>query len=347
MRHFRTAIIFLVALALLGMVTVAWSDTPVKKPVDIVQKMEIIEYNVESGDTLWDLGQRFYNDPWQWPLIWEMNPQIADPHWIYPGQTLKVRVEQGMVVYEEAALRKDADFLFDAPEMAAFDTTFSFDTRIDEIDMLSDEEIEGAGRITDNIDKQLILREDHFVYFQMRKTANVQLGDVFTVFRTQKKVTHPFKRDPLGYLVRLVGEVETIDSTTLPNGKVVYTGKLINSVSEIHVGDRLISMDRSSVRITLKMTDLELNGTIIQSNADDDFNLGSNTVAFIDLGLKQGVEVGNSFSVWRRSPDPKNVPNYKIGNVIVIRVGDKNSTVLVTNGTRPLLVGDIVISDVQ
>lgn len=347
MRHFRSVVIFLVALALLGMVAVAWSDTPVKKPVSVVQKMEIVEYNVESGDTLWDLGQLFYNDPWQWPLIWEMNPQIADPHWIYPGQTLKVRVEHGVVVYENAPIRRDPDFLFDAPDMAVFDTTFSYDTRINEIEILSDKELEGAGRITDNIDKQMILRDDNYVYFQMRKTANVQLGDVFTIFRTQKKVRHPFKREPLGYLVRLVGELEAVNVTTLPNGKVVYTGKLINSTSEVYVGDRLRIMDRSPVRITLKMTDLELNGTIIQGNADDDYMVHPDSIAFIDLGLKQGVEVGNSFSIWRRSPDPKNVPNYKIGNVIVIRVGNKNSTVLVTNSTRVLLVGDIVISDVQ
>ena len=50
-------------------------------------------YTIVRGDTLWDLAQRFYGDPYLWPQLWEQNRYILDAHWIYPGDPLLVDVE--------------------------------------------------------------------------------------------------------------------------------------------------------------------------------------------------------------------------------------------------------------
>ena len=45
---------------------------------------------VRSGDTLWDICWYYFNDPWQWPKVWSYNPQISNPHWIYPGDLVRL-----------------------------------------------------------------------------------------------------------------------------------------------------------------------------------------------------------------------------------------------------------------
>jgi hypothetical protein len=53
------------------------------------------EYTIQKGDTLWDLSQKFLANPWYWPKIWSQNPQIENPHWIYPGNKLRITPGEG------------------------------------------------------------------------------------------------------------------------------------------------------------------------------------------------------------------------------------------------------------
>ena len=53
------------------------------------------EYVVVKGDTLWDISARFLDKPWQWPAIWHANPQVENPHLIYPGDRLSLVYEDG------------------------------------------------------------------------------------------------------------------------------------------------------------------------------------------------------------------------------------------------------------
>lgn len=53
------------------------------------------EYVVVEGDTLWDISGKFLEKPWQWPAIWHANPQIENPHLIYPGDRISLVYRDG------------------------------------------------------------------------------------------------------------------------------------------------------------------------------------------------------------------------------------------------------------
>src|SRR4051812_39898549 len=67
-----------------GAVEVAPSEKPEKGG-----KSGNTTHTVEKGDTLWDLSQKILGSPWYWPKVWSYNPEIANPHWIYPGNQVR------------------------------------------------------------------------------------------------------------------------------------------------------------------------------------------------------------------------------------------------------------------
>ena len=58
----------------------------VKVPADMPET-----HVVKEGDTLWDITQAYYGDPYRWPEVWSYNPNITNPHWIYPDAEVRIR----------------------------------------------------------------------------------------------------------------------------------------------------------------------------------------------------------------------------------------------------------------
>ena len=68
-------------------------DAPAEAPAQTAQLIRPdapMNYTVKRGDTLWDIAAVFLKDPWFWPEIWQINPQVENPHLIYPGDVLSL-----------------------------------------------------------------------------------------------------------------------------------------------------------------------------------------------------------------------------------------------------------------
>src|SRR5208283_2774499 len=62
---------------------------PAKSETGAAPELPGTTHTVVPGDTLWDLSQHYLGSPWYWPKVWSYNPQIANPHWIYPGNQVR------------------------------------------------------------------------------------------------------------------------------------------------------------------------------------------------------------------------------------------------------------------
>ena len=69
-------------------------------------------YTVVKGDTLWDISARFLEDPWMWPAVWNVNPAIKNPHLIYPGDIILLKIVDGEPVL---TLARDRDLVAPPP----------------------------------------------------------------------------------------------------------------------------------------------------------------------------------------------------------------------------------------
>lgn len=115
MTGLRFASVLLPALIMIGLSGCSSSKPAVQAdPMDRAEPMEIAEesqqtdsssiamtpgyperYVVVTGDTLWDISKRFLKDPWLWPSVWHINPSIRNPHLIYPGDIIIMRMVDG------------------------------------------------------------------------------------------------------------------------------------------------------------------------------------------------------------------------------------------------------------
>lgn len=312
-------------------------------------------YTVTEGDTLWDITQRYYGDPYQWPRVWSYNPDITNPHWIYPGSVIRLRPGDDEVV-------KTAPRGFKRSKARVADDDAIY---IAEYGFLDENALEDAGYIIAANEEHMMLSDFDNTYVRFHKDVQPEIGKVYTVFRTidpeeRFQTIDAVERESQekGKLVRIFGEVRLQDYDEEHRiGRAV----VVDSLDVVERGLRLAPMERKFEWVEVVPADRSLRATVV-ANLYPRKLPSTNQVIFVDVGAEQGVVAGNRFYIvrqgdeWRRSaegrigreiettvpvPDPpKHYPWEVVAVGRAVNVQPTTTAVLLEKATRAVRMGD-------
>jgi hypothetical protein len=250
---------------------------------------------VRRGDTLWEICNSELKNPWLWPRVWSYNPQLQNPHWIYPGDQLRL-VAPGSAAQASRSLADQAGGgagrFVNRRQLVPPDTVFLRD-----VGYIDDPDKEVWGQVVGARKEQQLLTEYNVVYMILRPGAELKLGQLMTVFveaREPKSVDGA--RMPPGSLVAFKGTVQ-IDQWN-PQTRIAR-GTLIESLDIIERGAKIGPVGRRFYVVPPEVSDVDVEGRVLTSLYPHVL-LGKEQVVFIDRGANDGLRAGNRLFVVRR-----------------------------------------------
>jgi hypothetical protein len=309
-------------------------------------------HTVKSGDTLWDLCAKYLNSPWYWPKIWSYNPQITNPHWIFPGNELRFYPSDEALPTEVAVATTietgnedlaipgelDPDELVTTMGSIRVGATAPDSVWTSLIGFISAKEQEKAGQIVNAEEETYMLMDYDRVYMKLKQAG--KKGDRLAIYRTTREIEHPVTGQTVGYAIEVVGGVEVIDTSP-----AVATGQVAQSFRPIERGDYVGPWPEGfGQRVAPVQNSAEAQGYIVETVGDVIGQIGEHHLVFIDRGRTHGVQKGNVFSILARGDlltrDTEGLPNEEVGQLMVLDAQEDASTAIVTFAVRELEVGE-------
>jgi hypothetical protein len=312
------------------------------------------QYTVVKGDTLWDISAKFLQQPWQWPELWHNNPQIKNPHLIYPGDTLYFTYVNGeprlslTPGYGDAGetnlvprIRESA--IEQAIPMIPSDAIAQF---LSSPKVMSAEEIAQAPYVLDFADEHLIAGSGDRVY--VRGIGNPErLG--YTVYRQGKPYVSPESQEILGYEAQYIADA-LIESTGDP-----ATLRITKVENEVRRGDRLTPSTAGEMALNYfpRPPEQIIKGNIIRVMGGVT-QIGAHDIVVIDKGTVDGLAVGHTLDIFKKgrvvidtiqsSEDSVKVqlPDERAGVLMVFRPFERVSYALVMKASSAIRVLDKV-----
>lgn len=290
------------------------------------------EYVVQKGDTLWDIASRFLKSPWLWPEIWHANPQIDNPHLIYPGDRINLvyvdgeprltldRGERPTVKLSPKVRRSDR------PEAITTIPLSAVRPYLRDIRVLTEAELEGLPYIVTHREQQLIAASGAETYargLDAEPGTRVVIARPSHVYRevasepprtevgtwkvgggdtVSKRLDRAFEKVAfwedesrvLGYEVLTVAEGEVVTSGD------PTTIRITASDREAKAGDVVLVAEGTGFdpRFMPKAGPQDLDATVI-ALADAFYGAGQYQVLALDKGETDGVQVGHVFKAYR------------------------------------------------
>ncbi|MBI5896510.1 MAG: LysM peptidoglycan-binding domain-containing protein [Desulfobacterales bacterium] len=309
-------------------------------------------YTVQEGDTLWGLSQRFSDTPWQWPDLWRENKQIPNPHWIYPGDRIRLyrKTEQ-----HRAEAPPTAEVPAAAPDVQAAtpakapkpEVDFLY-SNIDRVGFIRDPIVQPLGVIFKSLDDKRLVSQDDTVYIRYPeegKVVDFKPGMRLTVYRNldpndKETITKDTKTGTQHYLL---GVVEITKSE--PDHAMA---KVVDFYRSITIGDRVKMYEPISPIVRVVDSTPDIKGKIITSE-DHNTMMGDLHIAFIDKGTDDHIVPGQIYVIYYQETVPLGVGKQMttlnpvdIGSLLVLRTEKNASTVVITSSSRKITSGQPV-----
>lgn len=306
-------------------------------------------YVVQPGDTLWDISAKFLTDPWYWPEIWHINPQVQNPHLIYPGDTLaltwvdgqpRVTVAQGSATRLSPRVREHP--LSESIHAIPYERIAAFMQRPS---VLSEEQVKGAPYVAHGRDHRLVSAAGQEVY--VRRIGNVAAGSRYSVYHVGDKLKDPDDGDVLGYQGLYTGEAD------LKRHGDPSTFLIVDSARETLEGDILLSQaGEFRMDFIPRAPKSKVDGRIM-SVIDDRTVVADYDVVIINRGTRHGLEPGHVLAVFEAGEKVRDVtrhaesrsvllPDERNGLAMVFKAYDRMSYGLMLQSDREVHVGDAV-----
>lgn len=290
-------------------------------------------YIVEKGDTLWDISSVFLEQPWLWPKLWRLNPEINNPHLIYPGDVLTlVMDEQGepMIVLQKQDDTKTSTLIDTHQEKASFKWSPKIRTTMKDdsaIPLLPLEVIAPFIKYDHLFTKEQLADLPYIIGsdvgqrmtidgFKVYVNSDVELAKTYAIYDQGEELFDPETNESIGFYVNLVGTAQALRKGDMSQNEP-STLKVTTAKREIHSGDYVVPVhDGQSYPsiFSMKAADSNMRGAIIKAIGNIR-EFGKFEVVMINRGADHQVSVGNVMSIKRASPavvETSDGPVYKV-----------------------------------
>ena len=331
---------------------------------------------VRRGDTLWDLCNHYYQNPYAWPKVWSYNPQIANPHWIYPGDQVRLTAAGGGGKQLGLANRSATTTITGNGAFANRRQTITKDTVfLRDQGYLGDPKRDVWGELVGSDEEQMMLAEGNRVVLILRPGVNVSKGQELTVFNSVRQPEAvPGARKPPGEIVAVHGTVKVIDFN--PETRMVRA-LLTESTDVVERGAKVGPVGRRFDVVPPLKTSAKVASRVLTSIYPNVY-IARDQIAFLDKGSEDGLQPGSRLFVvrkgdsWRASlttaakmtrrrmlissseeaasedtpinGETEKFPEDTIAELRVLRTEKYSSIALVTASKREIVSGDLAVT---
>jgi len=320
-------------------------------------------HTIEKGDTLWDLANKFYGNPYLWPQLWEQNTYITDAHWIYPGDPLLVQGETAA----EATAVGEGEFAMtpqdgEGGEMTAAVAEDKGGSPIPlgkESDIYcwgylasEDESLPNSIRMFEDVETRFVegsaeqlggMTNGDLLYIEGGTATGLVAGETYLVVMPWPRlVFHPVTGERVGRHYDFRGQVKILCA-----GEYESTAIVVQSCKDMHIGDKLKPLPQIPIPIVRDPAMATVcdppsgkaNGYIVNAK-DFAFALGEGQVVEINLGRDDMVEPGTFLTIFR--DNPHGGARILLGELGVLTAESKTATAMITQMRYSMQIGDRV-----